>query len=187
MQVPQRRQGVLTLRPLRIAVISIAAFAVLAPVATPATGPRFTMPPQAAQGDLVTIRAAVKSGTRCFLTIKYADSAGETPASTVSRGGYAQWRWRVSPTARLGVARATVRCGKAGTASHTFTVVGKLIAPKVVVQQQGWSQRPQPLGSIVSYGIMLQNPSPTQDAVNTFVLVNFVDGNNTALGSGSAA
>jgi hypothetical protein len=164
----------------------VLALAVLAPIATPASAPRFVMPPKAMQGELVTVRVAVKTGSRCFLTVKYADSAGESPAAATSRAGYAQWRWRVSPTAALGPARATVTCGRAGTSTRGFTVVGRLIAPKIVVNKQGFSQKPTfGGGSIVSYGVMLANPSPQQDAIDTFVLVNFIDGANHAIGSAS--
>ena len=173
------------MRPLRLAATLVLALAVLAPAAASATRPRFALPPTATQGELLTVRVAVASGSRCFLTVKYADGAGESPAAAVSRSGHAQWRWRVAPTAALGKARATVTCGRAGSSTASFTVVGKLIAPKIVVEKQGFSQKSDFIGSSVSYGVILRNPSPQQDALDTFVLVNFIDGTNQAVGSAS--
>jgi hypothetical protein len=175
------------MRPFRLGFAAVILFAaVLAPTATSAA-PRFLMPPKAAQGQLVTIQAVIKTGTRCFLVIRYADGAAESPGGTVARSGRASWRFRVAPTAALGTATATVQCGKSGKTSHSFSVVGPILKLKILVDKQGFSQRPGLFGggSNVSYGIVLSNPSAQQDALDTFVLVNFVDATNRVLGSTS--
>jgi hypothetical protein len=142
------------------------------------------MPPKAAQGQVVTISVTAPTGKRCYLVVRYADSAAESPAGAVSRHGRAVWHFRVSATAALGTASATVQCGTGGATSHPFTVVGPLVRLKLLVDKSGFSQKNSPLGgSTVSYGLILSNPSPSQDAVDTYVLVNFVDATNRVVGS----
>jgi hypothetical protein len=75
-------------------------------------------------------------------------------------------------------------CGAAGTTTRKLVVIGAVIAPKINVLKQGFSIRPHPFGgSTVSWGVVLQNTSAKQDAVDVNVLANFVLPDNTLIGS----
>jgi hypothetical protein len=58
-------------------------------------------------------------------------------------------------------------------------------APRVVADKQGFSQRPDKYGtgSAFSYGVFLRNTSPTQDAMNVYVLVNMVAATGELIGT----
>jgi len=180
---------------IRIAFFCLLALALLAPAAgakpkptkPKPTSPRVTVPAKGIQGELVPISVAVKSGSRCFLSVRYADGRIEKGTAAVANAGRATWLWRVQSTSSLGLAHATVACGRAGTSTRTFLVVGPLAA-KVVVDKDGFSQRANEYDgtSNVSYGIVLKNTSPQQDAVETYVLVNFVDAGGHLLGTTSS-
>jgi hypothetical protein len=178
---------------IRTAVLFLLAFAVLVPAAgakpkpsKPKSPPRVTLPTKWTQGQLVPINVAVKSGSRCFLSVSYHDGRIEKATAAVATGGHSTWLWRVQSTAALGIARATVACGRAGTTTRTFLVVGP-IAAKVVVDKDGFSQRGNFDGSSnVSFGVVLTNKSSEQDAVDTYVLVNFVDSAGQLLGTASS-
>ena len=86
--------------------------------------------------------------------------------------------------APAGPARASVACGRSGSVTRTFTVVGGTVAhSKLSIVKQGYSQRNDSYdrGSAVSYGVLVDNPSTSQDAQNVTVLVNFVDANDHVL------
>ena len=59
-------------------------------------------------------------------------------------------------------------------------------APKVLIDKQGYTQRPDQYGtgSSVSYGLLLKNTSTTQDAKNVYLLVNFVAANGQLIALG---
>lgn len=176
------------MQPVRFAAIVVVALAVLAPAASSKSAPRFSVPQKAAQGQLMAVRVVVKTGARCVLSVRYADRAVASAPPAVARRGRISWSWRVAPTAALGTAHATVTCGRAGTSTTTFSVVGPDVPAKVVIDKQGFSQRPDDFGpgSSVSYGMLLVNRSPQQDAGDTYVLVNFVDASNNLLGTKSS-
>jgi hypothetical protein len=175
-------------QPVRFAAIVVVALAVLAPAASSKSAPRFSVPQKAAQGQLMAVRVVVKTGTRCVLSVRYADRAVASAPPAVAQRGRISWSWRVAPTAALGTAHATVTCGRAGTSTTTFSVVGPDVPAKIVIDKEGFSQRPDDFGpgSSVSYGMLLVNRSPQQDAGDTYVLVNFVDASNNLLGTKSS-
>jgi len=180
---------------IRIALFCLLALALMAPAAgakpkptkpKPAS-PRVTVPSKGIQGQFVPISVAVRSGSRCSVSVRYADGRVEKGTAAVANAGRATWLWRVQSGSALGLAHATVTCGRAGTATRTFLVVGPLAA-KVVVQKDGFSQRANEWDgtSNVSYGIVLKNTSAQQDAVETYVFVNFVDAAGHLLGTTSS-
>jgi hypothetical protein len=64
-----------------------------------------------------------------------------------------------------------------------FTVAKAQVPASVAVAKQGFSQRDSTSGlySNLSYGIVLANPSPDQDALDVTVLINAVDASNRLL------
>jgi hypothetical protein len=70
---------------------------------------------------------------------------------------------------------------------RVVTAAAASSAPKVLIDKQGFTQRPDRYGtgSAVSYGLMLKNTSTTQDANNVYLLVNFVAADGQLLGSKS--
>ena len=101
-------------------------------------------------------------------------------------GGIAPMELERGETTAIGPARATVSCGRSGALTRTITVVGGTVQhSKLKITNQGFSQRNSTFGSssTVSYGIVLQNPSPSEDAKDVTVLVNFLDGTGRVLES----
>jgi hypothetical protein len=65
-------------------------------------------------------------------------------------------------------------------------VIGQVLPPKITVVQTGWSVRPYPYGGTgVSWGVILENTSRNQDALDVNVLCNFVMSDNRLIGSAS--
>lgn len=145
------------------------------------------VPKRALQGQPARLTVAVRpTGLRCTASIRYNGGARQELGRVVARAGKASWSFRIRPKARLGAARAAVACGRAGRVQRTFTVVGAPTAPaKVNVRKSGFSQRVRFTGRDVSYGIVLHNPSPENDALNVTVLVNFVDATNRVVDTDS--
>ena len=176
---------------LRLTALTAAAFlagsAAQASARTAGIGFTF-MPRHALQGEDARIAVSVRpAGTRCTLSVSYQGGtrqSGLTPA--VAAGGRASWTWRIPTDVQAGVARATVRCARAGAVTRSLVVVGRIEAPKVTVNKQGFSVRPNPTqGSRLSYGLILHNGSPQKDALNVSVQVNFVLADNHLLGTDS--
>lgn len=156
--------------------------------AAPSAVPRFAVPPRAAQGQVVRLSATVAANAgRCFLTMRYADGTGESFAALTPRHGRVSWRFKVSSSAALGVARATVSCARGGSSSRSLTVVGPLEQPKIVVEKSGFSQRTASYGngSSLSWGAVLANRSSQQDALSGYVLVNAIDSRGLVIASQS--
>jgi hypothetical protein len=140
-----------------------------------AEGIRFASVPRAAvQGKEARIVVRTSRRAVCRLSARYADGATEFLGATVTSGGRATWMWRVGEVAAAGRARLHASCGRAGSASRWVTVVGSLIPPKIVVTDQGFSIRPRFSGTNVSFGVLLRNQSTNADALEVYVIVNFV-------------
>ncbi|HUQ21618.1 MAG TPA: hypothetical protein VM049_01240 [Gaiellaceae bacterium] len=142
---------------------------------------RFGFVPQKAfQGQPASLSVVVRpTGVRCSAAIRYADASLVRLPTVVARAGKASWKWTIPAKVRIGAASANVACGTAGHASRSFAVVGPPSAPaKVLVRKSGFSQRVRATTREVSYGIVLSNPSPENDALDVSVLVNFVDSTN---------
>jgi hypothetical protein len=177
-------------RSKRLAASILGALIVIGAAASSGTagpGPQAQVPSQAAQGQAVGVAVAVSpSGVRCALRVRYANGALQGGlGSTVARGGHAAWKWHVPLTAAPGTAKVTVSCGRAGSIERDLRIVARpKTPPKVTVLKQGFSMRYNPTGgSGASFGVILRNASPDQDALNVHVLVNFVNPANVVVGS----
>jgi hypothetical protein len=159
-----------------------AAILVLAFASSASAGLGLSGPRRIVQGGEATITAAVRSGTRCTLLLKY--RSGTQRASTTSSGGKAVFRFEVPRRAATGQARATVSCAGAGRASMTVMVIGSVIPAKINVVKQGFTYRIHRSGhATVSWGVIVSNLSPEQDALKVTVLANFVMPDNRLIAS----
>jgi hypothetical protein len=152
---------------------------------------RFSFVPQRAyQGQPAGVSVLVKpSSARCSLSVKYVDGSLQSGLGMLrAKSGSASWKWSLAQAAPAGPARAVVACGRSGSLSRIFTVVGGTVRhSKLSIVNTGYSQRPASYGSgsSVSYGVVLDNPSNTEDAQNVSVQVNFIDSTNHTLQSAS--
>ncbi len=148
---------------------------------------RFSFVPQRAyQGQPASVSVLVKpSSARCSLLVRYLDGTVQSGLGvTRAAAGHAAWTWTMAQAAPAGPAKATVQCGRSPNMSRMFTVVGGTVRhSKLSIVTTGYSQRPDRFGtgSSVSYGVVLDNPSDTEDAQNVTVLVNFLDATNHTL------
>jgi hypothetical protein len=180
-------------RPPLLTAIALSALSTLAGSAGAAidsgTGVGFTSAPQrVVQGNTVTVALSVQpAGSRCTLEVRYANGARQKGLRAVRAArGRATWRWRLSIRTGAGLATMTARCGTAGTAYRTMLVVGAVIPARITVEKKGFSIRAHPYGgSTVSYGVILENHSPTREARDVTVLVNFVMPDDRLIGSSS--
>lgn len=169
-------------RPVLVAALSgllLAASAGAAVDAGTSVGFRF-LPQKTFQGQPASLSVIARpSGVRCVPTIRYADGALQSLRPAVARGNRASWNFKVPAKAKIGVATATVKCGRAGRISRGFGVVGPPAAPaKIEIKKSGFSQRVRPTSRDVSYGVVLSNASPEKDALGISVIINFVDSTN---------
>jgi len=126
----------------------------------------------------------------CLAEARYADGSRQDSGVKHARNGLVSWTLRVPNTAPLGRADWTVRCG--ATWERTGRWVVKAVtskapaaAPHVIVDRQGYSQRPDKYGtgSSVSYGMLLKNTSQTQDTTNVYLLINFATAGGELIGT----
>jgi len=170
-----------------LAAAAITAAAILPGSAAAGWTLRFSfVPEQVYQGLPAAVSVLVKpANARCSLRVRYADGSMQGSLHPVrASSGRAAWKWTMALFAPPGAAHAFVSCGQSGSLSHAFTVVGGTVRPsKLRVDADGFSQRPDryDAGSTVSYGVVLDNPSSTQDAQNVTVLVNFLDAGSRVL------
>lgn len=139
-------------------------------------------------GELAQATVHVKpAGVRCTLAVSYADGSAQPGLRAVRAiNGRAKWEWRLPDGVGTGNARLTVTCAKAGRITRRLPVVGAIIPAKINVDKSGFSIRPgRRSGAELTYGLLLRNESPNQDAYDITVLVNMVDDTNRLWGSKS--
>ena len=138
------------------------------------------LPKKAFPGQPASASVVVRpTGVRCTASVRYADGSVQRLPAVHARAGKAAWRWTVPAKVKLGTATTNVACGRAGRLARSFFVTGPPAAPaRVVVKKTGFSQRVRYNSRDVSYGIVLGNPSPENDALDVSVVVNFVDATN---------
>jgi hypothetical protein len=144
------------------------------------------LPPHVVQGMNAGISVTVQpASVACTLRVRYSDGAFQSGlASVVAAHGLASWSWTVPTTVQAGPAQAAVRCGRAGSVSRRLVVVGRLVAPRIVVQDTGFSTRTDVGGGTrLSYGVILHDASDTRDAANVTVQTNFVLADDHLLGT----
>lgn len=144
------------------------------------------LPKRVTQGNDATLKVSVRPTALCKLAVRYGAGVRQQGLGAVyASRGRASWKWQVTGAAPAGQARVTVSCGRAGRASRTFIVVGWVVPARIAVDRMGFSVRPRGFGSgsTVSYGVVLRNTSPNQDALRVSVLVNFVMADNHLIGT----
>ena len=154
---------------------------------THANGIKFTaLARRWVQRDLITVGVSVRpSGVVCQLSVRYADGQTQPHLLPVGAGnGHAKWKFRISGGVEPGRATVRVSCGRAGGATRTVLVVGSVIPARIVVVKTGYSIKQRPYGGgSISWGVILRNTSPEQDALDVYTLVNFVGTDNRLVGS----
>lgn len=165
--------------------VAVAVVVLAGPATARTSAVRFSgAPATVPQGKTVKISVAVRPVSAfCTLSVRYLDGAAQYVGQRFAFRGVATWDWKVDEVAKPGRAVLTAACGRAGRASRAVTVVGSLVPPKIVETDQGFSVRPKPSGSSVSYGVMLRNTSPNADALRVYVIVNFVMANGALIGT----
>jgi hypothetical protein len=144
------------------------------------------------RGGKTTI--TVKSGTSvvaCTAVLNYSNGKAQLSASHKPVNGRVTFVLAVPKTASFGPGHWIVHCGLLSW-QGTFVVVdtrskAEAAAPHLSVDKQGFLQRPDKAGpgSLLSYGLLLRDTSPTEDAQNVYVIVNMVDAAGELLGSQS--
>jgi hypothetical protein len=142
------------------------------------------MPRRVVQGDVLKVSVHTNlPGALCDLTLIFADSRQQPGLKPVAaRRGVARWRFHVTGLAAPGRAKLVASCGL-HSATKSLLIVGSVIPARIVVVKDGWSVRQQSVGSTVSYGVVLRNASPKEDALQVYTLVNFVGPDNRLVGS----
>jgi hypothetical protein len=122
--------------------------------ARPAAGPLVVH-----RGQAVKVSVRTPSKGDCLAEARYADGSRQDSGVKHARNGVVSWTLRVPNTAPLGYAEWTVRCGVTWQRTgrwivKTVTSQAPAAAPHVIVDRQGFSQRPDSYGtgSSVSYG-----------------------------------
>jgi hypothetical protein len=166
----------------------LAACALAAPSAAGArtSGISFaSIPKRFVQGAMTTVVVSTHpSGVACTLAIRFSDGVVQSVAPAGSTTSRVKWSFRVDGAAAPGHATVTVSCARAGTVRRTVLVVGSVIPARIVVVKDGFSVRQQSFGGgRVSYGVVLQNTSPNEDALQVYTLVNFVGPDGKLVGS----
>jgi hypothetical protein len=144
------------------------------------------LPARTVAGEGVTVAIShARPGAVCSLAVRYARNGNQTGLTTaVAIGGRASWSWKVPDSIQADFATLNAACAGSKRISGKLLVVGSLTPPKLAVQKDGFSIRPNPGGSTsVSYGVLIHNQSPNEDALNVSVLVNFVLADGHLLGS----
>jgi hypothetical protein len=180
-------------------------FAFVATLAAAATTATAATSAPAAPGTVVhrgqpahlTIRTSSRG--QCAAEVVYSDGALQQTGIKSARSGRVTWTIRIPTNASLGTARWTVRCGIQFRQTGTWRVQpvtasgggagaggGTASAgPTVMVDKQGFSQRPDSYGggSTFSYGLLLKNTSTSEDATQVYVLINFATESGALIGT----
>jgi hypothetical protein len=168
--------------------LTVASLALCA--ATASAAPAASVP-TVARGEALHIALATHSRGVCLPLVQYSDGTRQVGEAKKARAGRLSWALLVARTAPLGAGTWSVRCGVAEVRTGRFVVAGQKGSgetpdlPRVVVDKQGFSQRNDRwgTGSHVSFGMFLRNASTSQDAMNVYVLVNFVAADGQLIGT----
>lgn len=169
---------------IRLVFISIVAALVVVAASSAATAPTVQ------RGKPLQIAVKIKSTSVCSALVRYSDGGQQVGAPRRIKNGRIAWSLLVARTAATGPGTWTVACNGVPKATGRFVVVAAKTTtdvdiPKVVVDKQGFSQRPDRFGtgSDLSFGLFLHNTSATQDALNVYVLVNMVAADGQLVGT----
>jgi hypothetical protein len=144
------------------------------------------------RGQRATIVASTaKPNAMCVARLRYSNGRIQAAPRHRAVRRRVSFTLRVPLTAATGAGSWTVTCGSA-VDKGSFIVAAvqsttPVEAPKVVVDRQGFSQRPDRFGtgSLLSYGLVLRDTSGTEDAQNVYVIVNMVAASGELIGSKS--
>jgi hypothetical protein len=132
------------------------------------------------RGQPVKVSVRTPSLAACLAEARYSDGSRQSSGIKRAHDGLVTWTVRVPNNAALGKARWSVRCGVTWQRTGTWLVKPATATkvdstPHLLVEKQGFSQRNDKLGtgSTISYGLLLKNTSNTQDATETYLLINF--------------
>ena len=180
-------------RNLRLAAIGLS-FLIVSSAAASSTAVRVRVAPSnVTAGNSLFVTAGVRpAGKICGTTITRPGASAAKLAKKKAANGAVSWRWKVPRTAKGGSATARVTCAGAGTGSARFRIkplpppLPPVIPARVVAVKSGVAGRLSSIGSwFVGYGVVLQNVSPDQDALDVDVLVNILDAGGRILESDS--
>jgi hypothetical protein len=182
--------GGFSIVPFRLAFLAALAAAVLATAAAAAPRPAASISPGLIhRGQSATITVHTTGTAPCTALLDYARTGSQVTAAKRPRNGRASFVIRIPLSAGLGPGHWRVSCGLRAF-SGTFVVVDAVStpavqAPRVVVKSNGFRQRNDKtgLGSLLSYGLLLQNTSPKEDAEQVYVIVNMVAADGSLIGS----
>ncbi len=143
------------------------------------------IPKRFVQGAATSVVVSTRpSGVICNLALRFSDGRVQSVGPVASGNSHVKFSFRVDGAAAPGHATVTVSCTRAGTIRRKVLVVGSVIPARIVVVKDGYSIRQQPFGGgRVSYGVVLQNTSPNEDALQVYTLVNFVGPDGKLVGS----
>ncbi len=154
--------------------------------------PRITfVTPLVTQGGIATVRASVtapntQGGTSCGLAI--APPGGPVLRLPLRRAlGLTRLEWlvRIPPDAAPGRWSLVVACTGLGRARAVLQVGRKLVPAQVVVTKSGFTQMALSTGNAITYGLVLANTSPDEDALGVDVRVSFADTQGRSVASDS--
>jgi hypothetical protein len=147
-----------------------------------------SIPKRFVQGAPTTVVVTTHpTGVICSLSIRFSDGTVQSVGPAGSANARVKWTFRVDGAAAPGHARVTVSCARAGTVRRTVLVVGSVIPARITVVKDGYSIRQEQFGGgRLSYGIVLQNTSPNEDALQVYTLVNFVGPDGKLVGSSTS-
>lgn len=141
------------------------------------------------RGQRVVLTGVNTNTTPCKGILQYANGKITQTRRYPVRNHRVRIPLRVSRSAAFGTGRWRVVC-RWQVGMGSFVVVKgapKTVsaAPKIVVDRQGYSQRPAKTGtsSLLSYGLLLRNSSPSEDAENVYVIVNAETATGDLVGS----
>lgn len=148
-------------------------------------------PSNVSAGDSLFITAAVSPAqASCTATITRPGAAASKLPRRRANRGVVSWRWTVPKAAKGGVGVVRVVCSGAGVGLARFRITAQppppppTIPARVVVTKSGFAQRASLIGStFLGYGMVLQNVSPDEDALDVRVLVNILDSSGVILDS----
>lgn len=136
--------------------------------------------------------SSAKPLVSCVARLHYSDGHVQTtPRRKASHLRRVSFTIRIPLTAATGAGTWQVTCGTSvRTGSFIVAAVKSTLSidePKVVVDRQGFTQRPDRFGtgSTLSYGLILHDTSATEDAQNVYIIVNMVAGDGELIGSKS--
>ena len=129
----------------------------------PAANAAATATPQVTRGTATLLKLRTQSRSACSAQVGTSADSCSSPASSTRTAATVWWTVRIPNNAALGVAHWSAQCG-------TFHRTGSWVVaaargskadstPHVIVDKQGFSQRPASFGtgSTVSYGLLLRN------------------------------